>query len=209
MLLFLFMEQFDPRVDAYIAKAAPFAKPILEHIRQVVHEASPLLTETVKWGMPFFDYKGPVCMMASFKQHLGFGFWKASRLNDPHGFIRGTDAEAAAGSFGRIEKMEDLPPDEALADFVRQIIAINESGVKETKKPAAPKAELAMPDDFKNMLSGNTTAVGYFEDFSPSKQREYLEWIIDAKSEATRLKRMEQAVEWISEGKSRNWKYQR
>src|ERR1700744_4798987 len=203
------MEKFDPRVDAYIDKAAPFAKPILEYIRQVVHDASPQITETIKWGMPFFDYKGPVCMMASFKQHLGFGFWKASRLSDPDGLIKGTDDEAAAGSFGRIEKMEDLPPAEVLADFVRQIIAINESGIKEPKKPVTPKSEIAMPDDFKELLSANATAVGYFEDFSPSKKREYLEWIVDAKSDATRLKRMEQALEWISDGKSRHWKYQR
>lgn len=203
------MEQYDARIDAYIAKAAPFAKPILEHIRQVVHEASPRITETVKWGMPFFDYKGPVCMMAAFKQHLGFGFWKASRLNDPNGFVKEGDAEAAAGSFGRIEKMEDLPPDDVLKEFVLQIIAINESGIKEPKKAAAPKAELPMPDDFNQILSSNTAALGYFVDFSPSKKREYLEWFAEAKSDATRQKRMEQALEWISEGKSRNWKYQK
>jgi uncharacterized protein YdeI (YjbR/CyaY-like superfamily) len=203
------MERYDSRVDAYIAKAAPFAKPILEYIRQVVHEASPLVTETLKWGMPFFDYKGPVCMMAAFKQHLGFGFWKASRLNDPNGFVKGSDDEAAAGSFGRIENMEDLPPADALKDFVLQIIAINESGIKEPKKPAAPKAEIAMPADFNDLLGGNPKALENFFNFSPSKKREYLEWIVESKSDATRQKRMEQALEWISEGKSRNWKYQR
>jgi len=203
------MEQYDARVDAYIAKAAPFAKPILEHIRQVVHEASPKITETVKWGMPFFDYKGPVCMMASFKQHLGFGFWKASRLKDPNGFVKEGDGEAAAGSFGRIEKMEDLPPADVLKDFILQIIAINESGVKEPKKAAAPKAEIAVPDDFNQLLSDNPKALEHFFNFSPSKKREYLEWIVESKSDATRQKRMEQALEWISEGKSRNWKYQK
>jgi uncharacterized protein YdeI (YjbR/CyaY-like superfamily) len=203
------MEQYDARVDAYIAKAAPFAQPILEHIRQMVHEASPLITETVKWSMPFFEYKGPVCMMASFKQHLGFGFWKASRLKDPNGYLLGSDEEAAAGSFGRIEKIEDLPPAEALADFVRQMIALNESGVKEPKKPAASKAEITMPSDFNDLLSGNPKALEHFFNFSPSKKKEYLEWITESKSDATRQKRMEQALEWISEGKSRNWKYQR
>lgn len=202
------MEQYDSRVDAYIAKAAPFAQPILEHIRQVVHETSPLITETVKWGMPFFDYKGPVCHMAAFKQHCGFGFWKASRLNDPHHLLNPGE-EAAAGSFGRIEKIEDLPPPGSLADFVRQMIAINESGIKEAKKPAAPKPEIAMPADFNSLLSGSPKALENFFNFSPSKKKEYLEWIVESKSEATRLKRMEQALEWISEGKSRNWKYQR
>ena len=202
------MAQYDPRIDAYIEKSAPFAKPILEHIRQVVHQASPLITESVKWGMPFFEYKGPVCMMASFKQHLGFGFWKASRLKDPQGLLRGSDEEAAAGSFGRIVSMSDLPGDDALIGFVHQMIAINESGVKEEKKPAKFKAEIAMPDDFKNLLSADAKVLGNFENFSPSKQREYLEWIIEAKSDATRQKRMETAIEWIGEGKSRNWKYQ-
>src|SRR5437899_276946 len=108
------MEQYDTRIDAYIAKSPPFAKPILEHIRRAVHQASPLITETVKWGMPFFDYKGPVCMMAAFKQHCAFGFWKASRLNDPEGLLKGSDNEASAGSFGRINSLADLPSDEAL-----------------------------------------------------------------------------------------------
>jgi uncharacterized protein YdeI (YjbR/CyaY-like superfamily) len=202
------MGQYDERIDAYIDKSADFAKPVLIHIRDVVHRASPLITETVKWGMPFFDYKGPVCMMAAFKQHLGFGFWKASRLNDPNRLLQGSDEEAAAGSFGRIVSISDLPSDEALIDFIHQVIKINESGVKEPKKPVAPKAELPMPADFDKLLRGNLAAMDNFEKFSPSKKREYLEWFAEAKSDATREKRMEQALEWIGEGKSRNWKYQ-
>ena len=147
-------------------------------------------------------------MMAAFKQHLGFGFWKASRLNDLNGFLQGTDEEAAAGSFGRIVTLSDLPPDAALKDFVLQIIALNESGVKETKKPAAPKAELETPADFDKLLRENLVAMDNFEKFSPSKKREYLEWFAEAKSEATRQKRIDQALEWITEGKSRHWKYQ-
>jgi uncharacterized protein YdeI (YjbR/CyaY-like superfamily) len=202
------MEQYDARIDAYIAKSADFAKPILMHIRQVVHQASPLITETVKWGMPFFDYKGPVCMMAAFKQHCAFGFWKASRLNDPDKLLKGSDEEAAAGSFGRVVGLADLPSDEALTGFVLQMIQLNESGVKEPKKPSAPKAKLPMPADFDKLLRGKLAAMDNFEKFSPSKKREYLEWFAEAKSDATREKRMEQALEWIAEGKSRNWKYQ-
>lgn len=202
------MEKYDPRIDAYIAKSADFSKPIMEYIRQVVHEASPLITETVKWGMPFFDYKGPVCMMAAFKQHCAFGFWKSSRLNDPDKLLRGSDEEAAAGSFGRIMSLGDLPSDAALKNFVLQIMAMNESGVKEAKKPAAPKAELPVPADFAKLLTGSLAAADNFEKFSPSKKREYLEWFAEAKSEATRQKRIDQALEWIAEGKSRNWKYQ-
>ena len=201
------MGQLDPRIDAFIDKSADFAKPILIHIREVVHKASPLINETIKWGMPFFDYKGPVCMMAAFKQHCGFGFWKASRLNDPKGLLQGSDDEAAAGSFGRINRMEDLPSDEALIEFIHQMIVLNENGVKEPKKPSAPKAEIPMPDDFDKLLRGNLTAMSIYEKFSPSSKREYLEWIVEAKSDATREKRIQQALEWIAEGKTRNWKY--
>jgi uncharacterized protein YdeI (YjbR/CyaY-like superfamily) len=201
------MGQFDERIDAYIAKSADFAKPILIHIRQVVHRASPLINETVKWGMPFFDYKGPVCMMAAFKQHCAFGFWKASRLNDPDGWLKGSDAEAAAGSFGRIASLHDLPSDEALIGFIHQMIALNESGVKEVKKPSAPKAELPMPADFDKLLRGNLAARGHYEKFSPSNKRDYLEWFAEAKTDATREKRIQQAMEQITEGKSRHWKY--
>ncbi|MDB5023258.1 MAG: hypothetical protein JWP78_1013 [Mucilaginibacter sp.] len=201
------MGQYDQRVDAYIARSAAFAKPILTHIREVVHQASPLINETIKWGMPFFDYKGPVCMMAAFKQHCGFGFWKASRLNDPQGLLQGSDAEAAAGSFGRIASIADLPGEDALTGLILQMIALNESGVKEIKKPSAPKPELAMPDDFGKLLKGNSAAKEHFEKFSPSNKRDYLEWFEEAKTDATREKRMQQAIEQITEGKSRNWKY--
>lgn len=201
------MGQFDERIDAYIASSADFAKPILVHIRQVVHQASPLINETIKWGMPFFDYKGPICMMAAFKQHCGFGFWKASRLKDPGGLLQGSDEEAAAGSFGRIASMEDLPSDEALIGFIHQMIALNDSGVKEVKKPPASKAEIPMPADFDKLLRANLAAMGNYEKFSPSGRREYLEWFAEAKSEATREKRLQQALEWIAEGKTRHWKY--
>lgn len=201
------MGQHDERVDAVIAKSADFAKPILIHIREVVHRASPLINETIKWGMPFFDYKGPVCMMAPFKQHCGFGFWKASRLNDPKGYLKSTDGEAAAGSFGKIMSIEDLPPEEALIDFIKQAIALNESGEKPVKKSVAPKTEIPMPADFQKMLNGNAEVKANYEKFSPSSKREYLEWFVDAKTDATREKRMEQAMEWIAEGKTRNWKY--
>lgn len=202
------MEQhYDSRVDAYIEKASDFAKPILQHIRQLVHAAAPQVTEAVKWGMPFFDYRGPVCQMAAFKEHAAFGFWKATLLSDPHGVIH--TGAPAAGSFGRITSLADLPPDEVLADFINQAIAFNEDGVKGNMKttPAKPKAEIAMPDYFATVLADNPQAKATFEAFSVSHKREYLEWITEAKTEATREKRMATTIEWLAEGKSRNWKY--
>jgi uncharacterized protein YdeI (YjbR/CyaY-like superfamily) len=202
------MEQYDSRVDAYIAKAAPFAKPILEHLRQLVHSVSPLLTETMKWGFPFFDYNGSVCQMAAFKEHMGFGFWKQKQLNDPGKLIQQEDG--TAGSFGKIISLNDLPPDEILIDFIKQAMLLNEPNNKKpaVKKETAPKAAIEMPVDFANLLAANPKAFDIYEKFSPSHKREYLEWIIESKSDTTRQKRMEQALEWISEGKSRNWKYQ-
>jgi len=203
------MEQFDSRIDVYINKSAPFAQPILEYIREVVHEASPLIQETMKWSMPFFDYKGTVCMMAAFKQHCAFGFWKASRLNDPHHLLHSGE-ESAAGSFGRICSIADLPPKEAMIDFIMQAIELNEKGIKTVKvKPPVDKAALVVPDYFVEALSENDEAGANFNAFSYSQKKDYVEWLTEAKSEATRQKRMETAIEWISEGKTRNWKYQR
>ena len=200
----------DKRIDAYIAKSAPFAQPILHHLRHLGHKACPDVEETIKWGFPHFMYKGEIlCNLAAFKQHCDLGFWKASRLNDPQGLLKGSDEEASAGSFGRLNSLADLPSDEALIGFIHQVIALNESGVKEVKKPSAPKAELPMPADFDKLLRANLAAMDQYEKFSPSKKREYLEWFEEAKSDATREKRMQQALEWIAEGKSRNWKYQR
>ena len=201
------MEQYDPRVDAYIEKAAPFAQPILKHLRQLVHSVSPLLTETMKWGFPFFDYKGSVCQMAAFKEHIGFGFWKQRLLDDPNKFIQMEDG--TAGSFGKIASLNELPPDEILVDFIKQAMLLNEAGNKKpvVKKETAPKAPIEMPADFAGLLGANPKALEVYYNFSPSAKREYLEWIVDAKTDATRLKRMETALEWIGEGKTRNWKY--
>lgn len=202
------MGQYDERVDAYIAKSPDYAKPILIHIRELVHRAAPEVNEVMKWGFPFFDYKGPVCQMAAFKKHCAFGFWKEKLLNDPKSYLKVDGEESSAGSFGQIVSLGDLPSDVVLIDFIHQAIAINEQGMKLEKKAAAPKAELSMPDDFDKLLRDNLAAMNNFEKFSPSKKREYLEWFVDAKSDATRDKRIQQALEWIAEGKSRNWKYQ-
>ncbi len=203
------MEQYDSRVDAYIDKAAPFAQPILRHLRELVHSVSPLLTETMKWGFPFFDYNGPVCQMAAFKEHMGFGFWKQKQLNDPGKLIK--EEDGTAGSFGKIASLDDLPADDILVDFIRQAMELNKA---ENKKPAikketAPKAPIEMPVDFADLLAANPKAQEVYDKFSPSHKREYLEWIVDAKSDTTRQKRLETAIEQIVEGKSKNWKYQR
>lgn len=198
------MGQKDKRVDAYIAKAAAFAQPILTHLREVVHEACPDVVETIKWSMPAFEHKGPMCGMAAFKAHATFGFWK-------HDLIVGDDpaARTAMGSFGRIASVDDLPSRSTLKKLVRKACKLNDEGVKSERPKDAPKALPKMHPDLRAALAGNARASAAFEAFAPSHKREYLEWIAEAKQDATRARRIAQAVEWMAEGKSRHWKYQK
>ena len=202
------MEKFDSRVDVYIDQAAVFAQPILKHLRMLVHEACPEISETIKWGFPHFDYRGTVCGMAGFKTHCAFNFWKASLLPDLH-HLTGEDKPHSMGHLGRIESVTDLPGDDVLITYIQNAVILNKEGVKKIKKPAAPKMELAIPDDFRNELIRVPEAKAHFEKFSYSQKKEYLEWFSEAKTEATRNKRINTALEWIAEGKGRNWKYEK
>lgn len=197
------MPTTDPRVDKYIERSAEFAQPILTHIRKLVHKACPAVEETMKWSFPHFDYKGMVCSMASFKQHCAFGFWKQSLLEK--------DAfpaeKTAMGSFGRITSIDDLPPDDIIVGLVKQAVELNEKGVKIAKKPTLKK-ELVIPDYLTTALKKNKPARETFENFPYSCKKEYVEWITEAKTDATRDKRLATTLEWLAEGKRRNWKYE-
>jgi uncharacterized protein YdeI (YjbR/CyaY-like superfamily) len=200
------MEQYDSRIDAYIEKSVDFAKPILTYLRQVIHEASPLITETIKWGCPSFDYKGPLVMLASFKQHCGLNLWKASLMHDPQQVMKLSDE--SAGQFGRITNIADLPPKDVLIDFIQQGVKLNEAGVKaRANKTTSEKTELITPDYFVAILDQHPQAKSTFDNFSASQKKEYVNWFEEAKTEATREKRLTEGIAWIIEGKTRNWKY--
>lgn len=196
------MPNLDSRVDVYIEKSAAFAKPILLHIRKLAHEACPDIIETIKWSFPHFDHKGTVCSMASFKQHCAFGFWKQA-LMEKDAFPA---EKTAMGSFGRITSLEDLPDDDIILGLMRQALELNEKGIRVAKKPVERK-ELVVPDDLTEALKKDKKAKAAFDAFTYSHQKEYIEWIKEAKTEATRKKRLATTIEWLSEGKSRNWKY--
>ena len=199
------MSKKDPRVDAYIARAAPFAKPILTHIRNAVHAGCPDVEEDMKWSFPHFMHKGILCSMASFKEHCAFGFWKGSLLEGG-----GTRSSEAMGQFGRIASLDDLPGEKKLIALVRKAAALNDKGVKVARKPkTAPRPAPKAPAEFMAALKGNTRARAAFAALSPSHKREYIEWITEAKTGATRQRRILTAIEWIADGKSRNWKYER
>jgi len=200
------MPKKDPRVDAYIRKSPPFAQPILTHLRKVVHAAVPGVQETMKWSSPHFDYKGIFCGMSAFKQHVGFGFWKARLMKD---LLPGSGL-SAAGQFGRIESLDDLPADKELAKIITFAKKLNDDEVKAPPmRKAGPRPELKAPADLLAALAKNKKAKATFENFPPGQRREYVSWVIEAKQAETRDKRIKTAVEWMTEGKVRNWKYVR
>ncbi len=200
------MPHYNPLTDAYIEKAADFAKPILTHIRKLMHEADPDIQEAIKWGHVHFDHKGPVAHMAGYTKHCNFGFWKAGILEDPEGILKTDDAKSPLNG---LFSVADLPPDEVMIWYIRNAVDINLKGVKSlVMKSKGVKPALKVPDDFGKLLDGSPTASMFFDAFTTSQRNEYLEWIIEAKTEATRHKRMDTALAWISEGKTRNWKYQ-
>jgi uncharacterized protein YdeI (YjbR/CyaY-like superfamily) len=197
----------DKRIDAYIGRSAGFAKPILNHIRTLVHKACPEVEETIKWGFPNFDYHGIMCSMASFKQHCAFGFWKSRLMNDFEKVLN-PGGKTAMGHFGQLKSVTDLPADNILLQYIKEAARLNEEGIKAKRKARpAVKAKLIVPAFFKKALSKNKKALATFEGFSYSNKKDYVEWITEAKTEATREKRMATTIEWLAEGKIRNWKY--
>ncbi|WP_114239259.1 YdeI family protein [Dyella sp. C9] len=198
------MGSHDPRVDAYIAKSAPFAAPILEHLRTVVHEACPEVEESIKWSMPFFSYKGSnLCNMAAFKQHCSFGFWQGRDIvGEPPG--------EGMGQLGKLVSLEDLPPRKTLLARIRKAVALKDSGIKPARAAKPAKPPPVLPEDLATLLAQRKHAAARktYEGFPPSAQREYVEWITETKTEATRQKRLASTLEWLAEGKRRNWKYE-
>lgn len=200
------MSTADPRIDAYIANAGAFARPILERVRGLVHEASDEIEETLKWGMPTFMYRGRIlCGMAAFKQHASFGFWQhALVLGEARGEAEGM------GSFGKMTTIKDLPSKTRLMPLLRRAMQLIDAGVPSpaARKAGTRKPPPVAPPELVAALRKNAAARKTYASFSPSQQREYAEWIATAKREETRAKRLAQAVEWLAEGKPRHWKYQ-
>jgi len=197
------MGKKDPRVDAYIEEAEVFARPILRHLRTLVHAACPDVEETMKWSFPHFDYRGIMCSMASFKAHCAFGFWKAALV------LGDKAADGAMGHLGRITSIDDLPSEKVLTGYVKTAARLNEEGVRVERTARRPKPPVEAPADLLRALEKNKKAHAAFEAFPPSHKRDYVEWIVEAKGEDTRRRRLETAVAWMASGKPRNWKYMR
>ena len=196
------MGKRDPRVDAYIARSAEFARPILDHIRDLIHDAIPDVEEDITWSAPFFNHQGVICGIAAFKQHCAINLWKAS-------LILSDAPKESAGQFGRITKLSDLPSDRALKGYFKQAARLNESGVAQPRAKKKATGERVVPRELETALKSNKKAATAFDKFPPSHKREYVQWIAEAKGADTRARRVRTAVEWIAEGKGRNWKYEK
>ena len=192
------MPKRDPRVDAYIARSADFAKPILNRIRKLVHAVCRQVEETVKWGSPFYTYQGILIATPAFKKHCALVFWKGK-------LILGGERK----KLHHLTSISELPGDKILAGYIRKAMELNEAGVKNPAytRPKVKKV-VSVPDYFLAALRKNKKALTVFENFSPSHKREYIEWLTGAKRAETHARRLQTAVKQIAGGKSLNWKYQ-
>lgn len=196
------MPTIDKRIDTYIAKSADFAKPVLTKLREIVHEACPECEETLKWGHPSFMYgDGIMCGMVAFKERCGLHFWKGALI------VKDGEDDRDWARLDHLMKVSEIPPKKVMTGYIKQAMELNASGAKVPKRPVKPKKDLVAPDAFLLALAKNKKAKATFDGFSPSHKREYVEWIIDAKGDDTRARRIAQAMEWMAEGKPRNWKY--
>jgi len=200
------MSSYNPKIDEYIAKAQPFAQPVLEHLRALVHTVCPAVEEKIKWGVPHFDYKGEMmCGMASFKKHCSFGFWKASLMKDPV-LMEIAKTEVSMGHLGKITSLKDLPSDKKLTAWIKEAMKLNDDGIKIVKAPVV-KNEYTVPDYITKAIKKDKKAFAVWDAFAPSHRKEYAMWIDEAKTAETKTKRINQTIEWVSVGKSRNWQY--
>jgi uncharacterized protein YdeI (YjbR/CyaY-like superfamily) len=204
--------RFNPQFDEYQEAASDFARPIMAHLRSLVHQQCPEVVEQIKWGIPHFDYKGEMlCVFAAYKNHCSFGFWKESLMSDAR-LKANPDLKSIKRFMGKLTSLSDLPSDGEVAAFVREAMALNDQGVKlAPRQDATPAkaAEIAIPDAFAEQLSRHAQASEIFRDKSPSFRKEYVAWIAQAKTDQTRQKRIDESLEWIAQGKGRFWKYEK
>lgn len=201
------MDSKNTSYDSYIENAQPFAQPILRYLRETVHEACVQISEEMKWSMPCFAYKkGILCTMAAFKNHVSFGFWLGAQMSDAHGVFQ-RETAGGMGHFGKIKSIADLPDKAILIQYLNEAMQLADAGVKISVSRSKEAKVLSTPEYFEEHLAQNVKAKSTFEAFSQSHKNEYIEWVTEAKTEATRLRRLTQMTEWLEEGKSRHWKY--
>jgi uncharacterized protein YdeI (YjbR/CyaY-like superfamily) len=200
---------YSPQVDQILYNAPEFAQPILEYVRHVVHQHCPSVEEKIKWQFPCFEYKGKiVCSVAAFKNHCTFGFWQAKLLSDPFKLLKVSEGNSSLGNFGKLTHVSQLPNEEILGMYIMEAMLLIDSGVKQ-KAIKKESPEVSTPYFIMEELNSNPKALSTYEKLSNSCKREYVNWVVEAKREETKSKRLETMLEWLSEGKSFMWKYQK
>ncbi len=194
----------NPAIDAYIQDAAPFARPILTELRQQVHQTLPGVREQIKWGMPFFCLQHNLCFMAAFKTHCGFGFWRADALGLQ---VPAAGSTKGMGQFGKILSCDDLPPSASLQALLLQAAALDASPVVAAPRRRPVPVSLAMPEVLAQALQQHDQAGSFFRQMTITQQNDYIQWLLDAKTDVTRQKRLDTIIQWLAEHKTRNWKY--
>ncbi|MHA4810003.1 YdeI/OmpD-associated family protein [Flavitalea flava] len=199
----------DPKVDDYISKSADFAKPILQYLRQLIHDTCPEVEEIMKWGIPHFDYNGDMmCILSAYKHHCSFSLFKAELMDDPK-IKQSVESGKKMGFMDKIKTISDLPTKKVLTGYLKEAMALNEKGLKKPKPVKKESIEIEVPDFFLERLNKDPKAKKLFESKSPSFRKEYAKWLIDAKTDDTREKRVAQSLQWIAEGKGRFWQYEK
>jgi len=192
--------------DQYIEQSAAFAQPLLKSLRASVHKACPEVEEAFKWSAPTFMYQGKIlCSMAAFKAHVVFRFWLGEQLSDPNNILE-VIGKTSMGQLAKIKKLDDLPEEDVMVTYLKEAMQLIDQGATQ-KSAKATKKELNIPDYLLSALEKAPKAAETFHNFSYSNQKEYVEWLEDAKRESTREKRLQTTLEWLAEGKVRNWKY--
>ena len=163
----------------------------------------PEAEETIKWSMPAYTVGGKIVLItAAFKAHMALNFWRGQELESSHASV------GTMGQFGRIKDIDELPADPELDQLIREAADLSKNAPAPRKSKSAPKPPSDLHPDFAAALAKAPQAKAVLDGFPPSAQRDYLEWIADAKQDGTRQKRIATAIEWLSEGKRRNWKYE-
>ena len=198
------MKNLTPQVDAYIERAAEFAKPILRKVRAAFHKGCPELKEVFKWGVPFFEHHGALGMMAAFKGHVSWGLWRHKEIPDTRKIFK----KEGMGGGGKITDVGELPDQKFLVEYIQEAARLNEAGPRK-KAPSKPKPPVKVPPDFTRALKAAPKALATFQAFTPAQRRDYVNWITGAKQEETRRRRLATSIEWLEEGKRHNWKYEK
>lgn len=196
------MNEASENITAYIEKATPEFKEVMIALRSVLNNPNFDIKEDWKWGAPNFNNEGMICWLAHFRNHVGMNFFKGTLIKDKYNLFTHYREEKGNRQLKFSDINQIIP--EQIEYYIEEAIKLNQENIKVVKK----EIDTSLPLDLETELNNNPKAKMFFESLAPSYKRDYIEWIEEAKREATRTKRLATTMEWLSEGKKKNWKYE-